>query len=56
MDVQSLLVFILIGAITGWLLGMMGLFPGDGFIGQVIGATVGAVVLLLIIKVVRRAT
>ena len=46
----------IIGAFIGsWQLGMAGLFPGGGFIGQVIGATIGAVVLLLVIRLIRRA-
>ena len=42
--------------IGGWLLGMLGLFPGGGIVGSIIGATVGAVVLLLLLRLVRRAT
>ena len=82
MAIESLLVFILIGAIAGWLaglivkgfgfgllgnilvgivgaflggwlLGMLGFFP-DGIVGSIITATIGAVVLLLIIRLVRR--
>ena len=82
MAIESLLVFILIGAIAGWLaglivkgfgfgllgniligivgaflggwlLGMLGFFPA-GIVGEIITATIGAVVLLLIIRVVRR--
>ncbi|MBX7249168.1 MAG: GlsB/YeaQ/YmgE family stress response membrane protein [Caulobacteraceae bacterium] len=85
MGVESLLIFILIGAIAGWLaglivrgygfgllgnivvgivgafiggwlLGALGLFPGGGILGSIIGATIGAVVLLLLIRLVRRAT
>ena len=84
MGMESLLILLLIGAIAGWLagvivkgygygllgnivvgiigafigswlLGMAGLFPGGGLIGQVIGATIGAVVLLLVIRLIRRA-
>jgi len=82
MAIESLLVFILIGAIAGWLaglivkgfgfgllgnilvgivgaflggwlLGMLGFFPA-GIVGEIITATIGAVVLLLIIRAVRR--
>jgi len=82
MAIESLLVFILIGAIAGWLaglivkgfgfgllgnilvgivgaflggwlLGMLGFFPA-GLVGEIITATIGAVVLLLIIRLIRR--
>ena len=46
----------IIGAfIGGWLFGQLGIFVGAGIIGVIISATIGAVVLLLIIKLVRRA-
>lgn len=46
----------IVGALFGgWLLPRLGLFPGGDAIGQIISATIGAVVLLLLISVVRRA-
>ena len=46
----------IVGAfIGGWLFGQLGIFVGAGIIGVILSATVGAVVLLLIIKLVRRA-
>ncbi len=83
MNLESLLIFLLVGAIAGWLAGMvvrgggLGLIgdivvgvigsfiggwlfgmlhiaTGSGFIGSVIGAFAGAVVLLLILRLVRR--
>jgi len=80
---ESLLIFLLIGAIAGWLagvivkgygfglignivVGVIGSFVGGwlfarfhliqagGFIPTIIGATAGAVVLLLIIRLIRR--
>jgi uncharacterized membrane protein YeaQ/YmgE (transglycosylase-associated protein family) len=47
----------IVGAIIGgWLLPQLGLFPGGNIIGQIISATAGAVVLLVLISFVRRAT
>jgi uncharacterized membrane protein YeaQ/YmgE (transglycosylase-associated protein family) len=47
----------IVGAFIGsWLLPRLGLFPGGGIIGQIISATVGAVVLLILIKFLRRVT
>jgi uncharacterized membrane protein YeaQ/YmgE (transglycosylase-associated protein family) len=84
MTVESLLIFLLIGAIAGWLAGVLVkgygfglvgnivvgivgaflaglLFPaiglgfGGGILGSILYATLGAVVLLLIIRVFKRA-
>lgn len=45
-----------IGAFFGtWLLGMLGIFIGGGVIAAIINATIGAIVLLLIFRLVRLA-
>jgi uncharacterized membrane protein YeaQ/YmgE (transglycosylase-associated protein family) len=44
-----------IGAFIGnWLLGALGLFIGMGLIGAIISATIGAVVLLIVIKMIKK--
>jgi uncharacterized membrane protein YeaQ/YmgE (transglycosylase-associated protein family) len=44
-----------IGAFIGnWLLAALGLFIGMGLIGAIISATIGAVVLLIVIKMIKR--
>ena len=49
------LVLGVIGAfVGGWLLPQLGLFPGGNLTGQIISATAGAIVLLLLITFVRR--
>jgi uncharacterized membrane protein YeaQ/YmgE (transglycosylase-associated protein family) len=84
MTIESLLIFLLIGAIAGWLAGVLVkgygfglvgnivvgivgafvaglLFPalgfsiGGGILGSILHATVGAVVLLLVIRLVKQA-
>ena len=84
MGIESLLVFIIIGAIAGWLAGLIvsgfgfgligniivgiigafiagWLFPrlgfaiGGGILASIIHATIGAVILLLVFKVLKRA-
>ena len=84
MALESLLIFLLIGAIAGWLAGVvvkgsgygligdvivgvigsfvggwlfdrLGVVHGAGFLGALIGATVGAVILLFLVRLVRRA-
>jgi uncharacterized membrane protein YeaQ/YmgE (transglycosylase-associated protein family) len=84
MSVEALLILILVGAVAGWLaglivkgygfglaanivLGIVGAFIGtwlfgklgvvivSGILGTIIAATVGAVLLLLLIRVLRRA-
>jgi uncharacterized membrane protein YeaQ/YmgE (transglycosylase-associated protein family) len=83
MNGESLLIFLLIGALAGWLggivvkgygLGLVGdivvgvigsfiggflfnyfhIVHGSGFLGNLIGATVGAIVLLFALRLVRR--
>jgi uncharacterized membrane protein YeaQ/YmgE (transglycosylase-associated protein family) len=83
MNGESLLIFLLVGALAGWLggivvkgygLGLIGdivvgvigsfiggwvfnylhLLHGSGFLGAVIGATVGAIILLTALRLVRR--
>ena len=45
----------IVGAVLGgWLLPQLGLYPGGNLTGQIISATAGAVVLLLLISFVRR--
>lgn len=83
MTLESLLIWLLIGAIAGWLagvivkgygfglvgnivVGVVGAAIGGwifgslgiityGFLGAIVGATAGAVILLFLIKLVRRA-
>jgi len=45
-----------VGAFIGnWIFGALGIFIGMGLIGAVISATIGAVILVAIIRLVRRA-
>ncbi|WEZ84445.1 GlsB/YeaQ/YmgE family stress response membrane protein [Rhizobium sp. 32-5/1] len=84
MGIESILIFILVGAVAGWLaglivkgfgFGLLGnivvgivgafiagmLFPrlgvplGSGILGAILAATLGAVILLLLIRVIKRA-
>ena len=49
------LVIGVVGAfVGGWLLGMLGLYAG-GSIGQLVSATIGAVVLIFIVRLLKRA-
>ncbi len=41
--------------VGGWLLGKFGISAGSGVLGSIISATVGAIVLLLLLRLVRRA-
>jgi uncharacterized membrane protein YeaQ/YmgE (transglycosylase-associated protein family) len=80
---ESLLIFLVVGALAGWLggivvkgygLGLIGdivvgvigsfiggwlfthfrIVHGTGFVGELIGATVGAIILLFLVRLVRR--
>jgi uncharacterized membrane protein YeaQ/YmgE (transglycosylase-associated protein family) len=84
MSIESLIIFLIIGAIAGWLAGLIvkgfgfglignivvgiigafiagWLFPrlgfaiGGGIVAAIINATIGAVILLFIIRLVKRA-
>jgi uncharacterized membrane protein YeaQ/YmgE (transglycosylase-associated protein family) len=83
MDIQTLLIILAIGAVAGWLagiimkgggyglpgdivIGIIGAFIGSflfgllgisagGLIGQIITATVGAVVLIFVLRLVKKA-
>jgi uncharacterized membrane protein YeaQ/YmgE (transglycosylase-associated protein family) len=46
---------ILGGLLGGWFFGMMGIWPGGGVIGSLIVAFVGAVILVAITRVIKRA-
>jgi uncharacterized membrane protein YeaQ/YmgE (transglycosylase-associated protein family) len=54
----GLLVNILIGIVGAfigvWLLTRLNVMPGIGFVGSIVNATIGAVVLLLIVGLIRR--
>src|SRR6202142_4519611 len=84
MDVQSIIIWLIVGAIAGWLAGMVvkgggfgligdiivgivgaliagwllpqfGLMIRGGFIAAIINAFIGAVILLIILRLIRRA-
>ncbi|MBO9628268.1 GlsB/YeaQ/YmgE family stress response membrane protein [Shinella sp. WSJ-2] len=84
MGIESILVFLIVGAIAGWLAGLivsgfgfglignivvgivgafiagylfpaMGVSLGSGIIAAILHATIGAVILLVLIKVIKRA-
>jgi uncharacterized membrane protein YeaQ/YmgE (transglycosylase-associated protein family) len=43
------------GLLGGWIFGMMGIWPGGGMIGSIIVAFVGAVILVGLTRLVKRA-
>jgi len=53
--VGNIVVGIVGAVLAGWLLPRLGFFPGADIGGRIISATIGAVVLLLLIGFVRRA-
>ena len=56
MDVQSIIIWIIVGAlIAGWLLPRLGIVIGSGIIAAIIDAFIGAVILLVIIRLIKRA-
>jgi uncharacterized membrane protein YeaQ/YmgE (transglycosylase-associated protein family) len=43
------------GFVGGWLFGMLGIWPGGGVIGSIIVAFIGAVILVGITRLIKRA-
>ena len=85
MSIESIIIFLIVGAVAGWLAGLivkgrgfglvgnivvgivgafiagfllprLGLAIGGGFIAAIINALIGAVILLVIISLVKKAT
>ena len=46
---------ILGGVVGGWVFGMLGIWPGGGMIGSIVVAFVGAVILVAISRLLKRA-
>ena len=46
---------ILGGVLGGWIFGMLGIWPGGGIIGSIIVAFIGAVILVAITRLFKRA-
>ena len=57
MTATSLLIFLLIGAIAGWLLPVLGVGfnLGNPIVTSIVYAMIGAIVLLVLIGLIRRA-
>src|SRR5271170_4041505 len=53
--VVDIILGILGGIIGGWVFGMLGIWPGGGMIGAIIVAFVGAVILVGLTRLVKRA-
>jgi len=51
----GVLIDIILGILGGWLFGMLGIWPGGGIIGSILVAFVGAVILVWISRLVKRA-
>jgi uncharacterized membrane protein YeaQ/YmgE (transglycosylase-associated protein family) len=52
----NIVIGILGAVVAGWLLPQIGVHIGGGFISDVVNAAIGAVILLIVISVLRRAT
>lgn len=53
--VMDIILGILGGLLGGWLFGMLGIWHGGGMIGSIIVAFIGAVILVAITRVLKRA-
>ena len=50
----NIVVGIVGSVIGGWLFSMVGVFPGTGATGAIVSATIGAIILLLVIELIQR--
>lgn len=53
--IVDIILGILGGIVGGWIFGLLGIWPGGGLIGSIIVAFVGAVILVAITRVLKRA-
>jgi uncharacterized membrane protein YeaQ/YmgE (transglycosylase-associated protein family) len=53
--VMDIVLGLLGGIIGGWVLGALGIWPGAGIIGSIIVAFIGAVILVALSRMLRRA-
>jgi uncharacterized membrane protein YeaQ/YmgE (transglycosylase-associated protein family) len=54
--IGNIIIGLIGGVIGGWLFGLLGIFKPIGFLGDVLVSLIGAVVLLLIIRLFTRAS
>jgi uncharacterized membrane protein YeaQ/YmgE (transglycosylase-associated protein family) len=54
MTIEALIIWLIVGAIAGWLAGLIVKGYGFGLIGNIVIGIIGAVILLVIIGLVRR--
>jgi uncharacterized membrane protein YeaQ/YmgE (transglycosylase-associated protein family) len=55
MGLEALIIILIVGAVAGWLLPRIGIAIGGGMIASIINATIGAVIVLVIIGLIKRA-
>ena len=53
--IGDLVVGVLGALLGGWLFTKLGIWPGGGLLGAILVATVGAVILIVILRMIRRA-
>jgi len=52
---MNIIIGIVGGVLGGWLFGLLGVSVGPGFLGAIISSTIGAVLLLWIVGMVKKA-
>ena len=52
---MGIIASLIIGAIAGWLLPQLGIVLASGLLGSILDATVGAVIVLVILSLIKRA-
>ena len=55
MGIDSVIVWLIVGAIAGWLLPQLGIRLGTGIVAAIINSAIGGVIVLVILSLIRRA-
>ena len=55
MTIESLIIWLIVGAIAGWLAGQVVRGGGFGLVGDIVVGIIGAVILLVVLRLVKRA-
>ena len=55
MGIESIVVWLIVGAIAGWLLPQLGVNLGTGIFRAIINSAIGGVIVLVVLALIRRA-
>ena len=53
MNAKAIIIWLIVGAVAGWLLPRVGVVIAGGVVGAIINAFIGAVILLVILRLIK---